>query len=108
MKPTTGLLRCRGLARQELGRLVLGAAADLADHDDRLGLGVGQEQLQHLDEVGALHRVAADADAGGLAEAGRRGLRHRLIGQRPRARDHADRAALVDVARHDADLAGPA
>src|SRR6185312_15270081 len=28
-----------------------------------------------------------------------------LVGERARARDHADRARLVDVARHDADLA---
>ncbi len=93
------------VAREELGGVLLGAAADLADHDDRLGLGVGQEHLQHVDEVGALHRVAADADAGGLAEPGRGGLRHRLVGQRAGARDDADRAAAVDVARHDADLA---
>ena len=33
------------------------------------GLGIGQEHLQHVDEFGALDRVAADADRGGLAEA---------------------------------------
>ena len=51
-----------------LGRVLLGVAADLADHDDGLGLGVVVEQLQHVDEVGAVDRVAADADAGRLAE----------------------------------------
>ena len=56
---------------EEFGRLFLGRAADLADHDDRLGFGVGEEHLQHVDELGALHRIAADADAGGLAEARR-------------------------------------
>ena len=40
-----------------------------------------------------------------LAEAHRGRLRHRLIGERARARDDADRAAAMDVARHDADLA---
>ena len=55
--------------------------------------------------LGALDRIAADADAGGLAEAHRRGLRHRLIGERAGARDDADRAALMDMAGHDADLA---
>ena len=34
-----------------------------------------------------------------------RGLEHRLVGQRARARHNADRALLEDVARHDADLA---
>src|SRR5258705_472091 len=40
--------------------------ADLADHDDRLGLFVGEEHLQDLDEIGALDRIAADTDGGGL------------------------------------------
>ena len=51
-------------------------------------------------------RVAADADAGGLAEAGRGEQRHDLIGQRAGARDEADRPSREDVIRHDADLAG--
>ena len=69
------------------------------------GRRVGQEQLEHVDEVGALDRVAADADAVDLAEAGVGGLAHGFVGERARARDDADRARLVDVARHDADLA---
>src|SRR6266404_1372806 len=44
--------------------LFLGAAADLADHDDGLGLLIVQEQLQAIDEAGAVDRIAADADAG--------------------------------------------
>src|SRR5215212_3367596 len=47
-----------GLAGDEGGRLFLGRAADLADHDDRLGLGIGEEHVEHLDELGALHRIA--------------------------------------------------
>src|SRR6266849_1439455 len=85
----------------ELRALDLGVAADLADHDDALGLGIGDEHLQALDEVGAVHRIAADADAGGLAQTHGRGLRHRLVGERSRALDDADLAALVDVARYD-------
>ena len=34
-----------------------------------------------------------------------RGLVHGLVGERPGARDDADAAPPVDVARHDADLA---
>src|SRR6201994_1940149 len=94
-----------GFVLDELGGVFLGRTADLADHDDRGGLVVGQELLQHVDELGALDRVAADADRGGLAEAFRRGLEHGFIGQRAGARDDADRARLEDVGRHDADLA---
>jgi hypothetical protein len=92
MKPTMGLLRPRLASSDELGRFFFGRAADFADHDDRLGGFVGQEQLQDVDELGALDRVAADADGRGLAEAGVGGLEHGFIGQGARARDDADRA----------------
>ena len=81
------------------------AAADLADHDDRLGVVVVEEEIEHVDEVRAVDRVAADADRRGLAQADHRGLMHGFIGQRTRARDHADAALLEDRAGHDADLA---
>src|SRR5690606_10187640 len=94
------------LVLEELRRLLLGRAADLADHDDRFGFVIGKEPFQHVDVFRTLDRIAADADAGGLAEAGVGGLEHCLVGQRARARHHADRAPLVNVAGHDADLAG--
>ena len=37
-------------SRDELGRLLLGRAADLADHHHGLGVGVGLEGLQAVDE----------------------------------------------------------
>ncbi len=40
-----------------------------------------------------------------LAEAEAGQLPHRFVGQRAAAAHHADRARLVNVARHDADLA---
>ena len=93
------------LAGEECRRFLLGRAADLADHDDRLRLRVGKEEIEYLDELGALHRIAADPDGRGLAEALVRGLEHRFIGERAGARHDADRARLEDVRRHDADLA---
>jgi hypothetical protein len=89
----------------ELAGFFLGAAADLADHDDALGARIVLEQPQAVDEVEALDRIAADADAGRLAHAGAGHLPDRLVGQRAAARDDADLARLVDVGRHDADLA---
>ena len=86
-------------------RGLLVAAADLAHHDDAFGVRVAFEQLQHVDEIHAAHRIAADADAGALAEALVGGLEHRLIGEGAGARHDADLALLVDEARHDADLA---
>ena len=63
------------------------------------------EQLEQVDLVGADDRVAADADAGRLAEAEVGQLPDRLVGERAAAADDADRPWLVDVAGHDADLA---
>lgn len=46
---------------QVLGRIFLGVAPDLADQDDALSLGVLQEHLQAVDEVGPVEGVAADS-----------------------------------------------
>ena len=75
-----------------------------------LGLGVGLELAEAVDEVGARHRVAADADARRHADAELLELVQRLVGQRARARDDADvgpagRRQLGDLAGGDADVA---
>src|SRR5580658_4878381 len=93
-----------GFVLQKLRGVFFRRAADLADHDECFGRFVGQKHFQHFDEVGALDRIAADADRGGLAEPFPRGLEHRLVGQRAGSRDDADLAGLKDIAGHDADL----
>src|SRR5262249_14142075 len=80
-------------------------AADLADHHDRLGGAVLREQLEGCGVVGADDGIAADADAGGLADAQGRELIDGLVGEGPAAADDTHRPALVDMAGHDADLA---
>jgi hypothetical protein len=101
MKPTTGFLHVGLAPARGLG---LVGAADLADHDHGVGVRVVVEQPHHVDVLEAVDRVAADAHRAALAEADLGELRHRFIGQRARAADHADAALAVDVARHDADL----
>ncbi len=101
MKPTTGFFTC---CFDELRRGLFGCAADLADHDDGLGLGVVVEQAQRVDVRSADDGVAADADGRRLADAALRELVHGLIGERAGAGDDADRAFLVNAAGHDADL----
>src|SRR5215475_10715292 len=86
-------------------RRLLVAAADLSHQDDALGPGIALEEFEHVDEVHAAHRIAADADAGALAEPDARRLEDRLIGEGARARHDPDPALLVDEAGHDADLA---
>src|SRR5262245_62930474 len=73
--------------RQELRRIFFSRTADLADHHDRFSFLVGQKHLQHRDELGALDRIAADADRSGLAEILTAGLENRLIGERTGARN---------------------
>ena len=55
MKPTIGFDAAPlGLVLEELRGVLLGLAADLADHHDRLGRGIGEEHLEHVDELHAL------------------------------------------------------
>src|ERR1041384_1650449 len=77
-------------------------AADLADHDDGLGLRIGLERREAVDKVRPRQRIAADADRCRLPDVAR--LPDRLVRQRSGARDNADRARAVDVPGHDADL----
>src|SRR5271156_1233116 len=102
-KPDDRLLRPSRL--QEFGAVFLGTAADFADHDDRLGLVIGEKHLEHLDEVRAVDRITTDADAARLPQTDRCGLSYRLIGQGAGARDDADLAAAMNMPGHDADLA---
>ena len=44
-------------------------SADFADHDDGVRIGIVVEQLDGIEERGADDRIAADADAGRLADA---------------------------------------
>jgi hypothetical protein len=88
-----------------LGGLLLGGASNLADEHDALGLVVLDEPLKAVDKVGAVERVATDADAGGLAEAELGGLGDGLVGEGARPRHDADHPGGVDVSGHDADLA---
>src|SRR5207247_5555290 len=63
----------------ELRGLLFVGAADLADHDHGIGRRVGLEGRQAVDEVRPAQGIAADADAGGLAEAVARKLVHDVL-----------------------------
>src|ERR1700733_5619462 len=93
------------LVLEELRRVLLRRAADLANHHDGLGGLIGKEHLQHLDEVGAFDGIAADADRSGLAKTFLCSLKHRLVSQRAGPRHDADLARLENIAGHNADLA---
>eukprot|EP00053_Salpingoeca_punica_P004421 m.49049 g.49049 ORF g.49049 m.49049 type:complete len:346 (-) comp12788_c0_seq1:3-1040(-) len=98
-------VRARVVLLEVLGRLLLGRAANLADHDDALGGRILEEDGEAVNEVGAVEGVTADADAQALAQAGVGGLADSLVGEGAGARDDGDAAWVVDVTRHDADLA---
>ena len=73
-----------------LGRGLFRIAADFADHDDRFRVRIFVEELDRIDEGGADDRIAADADAGRLADAELRQLTDGLIRQRAGAGHDAD------------------
>jgi len=70
-----------------------------------LSLLVLHEDLESINKVRAVEWVATDADAKGLAKAGRGRLGDGLIGEGAGAGDDSNLAGLVDVAGHDANLA---
>src|SRR3989338_4466126 len=72
------------------GRFFLGGAADLPDHDHRVGAAVGFKLLKNINKITSWNGIAADADHGGLAQALTGQLINRLISQRAGTRDHAD------------------
>src|SRR3982751_6419098 len=77
--------RLRHVLLHEGSRVLFVGAADLAYHRDRLRLRIGLERCEAVDEVRAVDRIAADADAGALTHAGTRELIDDLVRQRARA-----------------------
>src|SRR3546814_3949358 len=70
------------LILDELRRFFLGATADLADHDDRFRCIIGQIQFQHIDEVGAVDGIAANAQDRKSTRLNSWGLMHCLLRDR--------------------------
>ena len=54
---------------QELCSSLFGLSSDLPNHDDSLRVGVIEEHVETVQEVGAVEGVTTDADAEGLTEA---------------------------------------
>ena len=80
--------------------LLLSVATDLADHHDRLGVGVCLECLERVDVRRADDGVTTDADRGREAVVAQ--LEHHLVRQRARLRDEPDRSRSGDRRRRDA------
>mmetsp|Transcript_19353 Transcript_19353/g.45283 ORF Transcript_19353/g.45283 Transcript_19353/m.45283 type:complete len:326 (-) Transcript_19353:31-1008(-) len=98
-----GLLVAAGA--EPLSSLLLCGASDLTNHNDTFSLRVADEVLQAVEEVGAVERVTTNANASGLAKPSNSGLVHSLVRQGARPRNDANLALLVDITRHDTDLA---
>ena len=87
-----------------LGSIFFSSTADLTDHDKSQGIIIVLKELQCIDEVSTLYRVAADTYSSGLAKACLGQLEGSLIGQGAGAGNNAYMALLVDVARDNAQL----
>src|SRR5208282_1544635 len=73
-------------------------AADFADHDDRVRLRIVVEHAHDVQKARADDRIAADADAGGLADAEPAELTDGFVRQRAAAAHDSDVALLVNEA----------
>lgn len=87
------------------GSLLFGITTNLTDHHDTLGVGVVEEDLEAINEVGAIEGITTDADTKSLAESGLGSLVDGFVGKSARSGDNTDLSALVDVTGHDTDLA---
>src|SRR6266481_8185729 len=88
-----------------LGGALFGVATDFADQNNGVGLGIIVEKLDGVEERGADDGIAANTDAGGLANAEFGELMNGFVSECAAAADHADVALLVDAAGHDANFA---
>ena len=93
------------VGRKPLSSLFLSSATDFSNHDDALGLGVLNEALKHVDEVGSVEWVTSNADDSRLSKAEAGGLVNGFVSERARPGDDSDLALLMDVAGHDSNLA---
>ena len=98
--------RLAHLVLDELGCFFFGRTTDFADHHDGLGVGVGFECLEAIDERGSGNRIATDTDACGHADVLKLEFIQCLIGERAGAAHDANRTTgLGDFASGDADVA---
>src|SRR5215467_10468610 len=82
-------------------------AADLANQNYGVGVGIVVEKLDGIEKRRADDGIAADADASGLADAEKRQLVDGFVGESAAAADDADVSLLVNATGHDPDFAFP-
>ena len=90
---------------EPLSCILLGFTANLSDHDDAFSLWVVDESGQNIDEVGTVERIASNSNHSGLSEVVVRCLIDSLVGQGAGPRHDTNLSLLMNVARHDANLA---
>src|SRR3954454_334829 len=91
----------RDVLGDERRRALLVVAADLAGHDDQIGVGVRLEQPQGVDEPDTVHGVAAHPDTGRLPDPRGRELMHDLVHERARAAHEPDAPGRAHLPRDD-------
>ena len=85
--------------------LLFSLTTNLTDHDDTRGLGVVEEDLKTVNEVGSIERISPNANTKSLAQTHSTGLVHSLVCESARPADHPYAPLLVDVPGHDTNLA---
>src|SRR5687768_12350207 len=108
--------RRRGLPRDEANHgfrhllfheacgVLLVCAANLPDHHDCLGIRIGLECSQTVDEVRSVDRISSDPDAGSLAHPCPSHLENDFIGESARTTHEPDRTFSAYATGDNADL----
>src|SRR5580765_1872066 len=79
----------------ELSGFFLSITTDLADHHDRLSLGIFFEQRQYIDKACSIDRISADPDARRFTQSHCCELIYRFVGESPAARHDAHDPLLM-------------
>ena len=90
---------------EPFGGLLFSFTSYFSDHDDSLGLWVVDELREHVNEVCSIEWIAADANNGRLTKVKLSGLVDCLVSQSTRSGHDTYFTFLMDVTRHDSDLA---
>src|SRR5215471_6677661 len=84
-----------------VGSGLLRIAANFANQNHSMRVGIFVEEFDRIEERSTDNGIAADSDAGGLANAKPRELINRFVSKRAAAADNTYVSVFVDAARHD-------
>lgn len=79
--------------------------SNFSNHDNTFSLWINHESFKNINEISSIERISTNSNNSGLAKASSSCLINSFIGQGPRSGNDTDFSILVDVPRHNSNLA---